>query len=85
MPSDVQAGTAGTDDVRPAPHDTPVRVPELRHWHVGLLLALTIGLVILGCAVGTLAALLMSDLVSVDWRPPSDGAGLVVALWRARG
>lgn len=78
MPANPQSGTAGPDDVRPAPHDVPVGVSELRRWHVGLLLALAVGLMVLGCAVGTLAALVMSDLVQVEWRAPGDSGGLVL-------
>jgi len=53
---------------------------ELRRWHVALLLALAVGAVILACAVGTLAALLVSDLVQVEWRPPGGDGDLVAAL-----
>jgi hypothetical protein len=82
VPANPDAGPTRPDDVRPAPDDAPVRVPELRHWHVGLLAALAVGLVVLACAVGTLAALLVTDLVEVQWRPPGGDSGLVVDLWR---
>jgi hypothetical protein len=70
------------DQVAVAPHDGPVAVSRLHRGHVGLLLAVAVGLVVLTCAAGVLAALVMSDLVQVSWRTVPGDPGVGIALAR---
>lgn len=65
-----------------APDDGPVTVSRLHRGHVALLVGVAVGLVLLLCAVGVLAAALMSGLVEVGWKqPPADPlVGVALAL-----
>jgi len=62
------------------PDDTPVAVSRLHRGHVALLLVVAVGLVILTCAAGILAALLMSGLVEVSWRDTPGDPSVGIAL-----
>lgn len=64
-----------------APHNVPVGVAQLHRGHVALLLTVAVGLVVLTCAAGVLAALMMSGLVQVGWRegPLDPGCGVAHA------
>lgn len=65
-----------------APDDVPVRVAQLHRGHVALLVTVAVGLVLLTCAAGVLAALVMSGLISVGWAEGPGDVGCGVALAR---
>jgi len=62
------------------PDEVPVRVSRLHRGHVALLVGVAVGLVVLMCAAGILAALVVSDLVQVSWREAPGDPGVGVAL-----
>lgn len=65
-----------------SPDVGPVGVARLHRGHVALLLVVAVGLVLLLCAVGTLAALLVSDLIEISWRTSPADPGVGIALVR---
>ena len=65
------------------PDDAPVTVTRLHRGHVALLVVVAVGLVMLMCAAGILAALVMSGLVSVGWREAPGNPGVGIAVTRS--